>query len=102
MTGFGEPPWQRAKVERALHDFRNEEQQAVERMREEARNFVAHESNASGLAARQQNDLLGSANGANARNARPEQKLQKYAHHMAMVQQKSWNRSLLSKSRTSP
>lgn len=53
-----------AKVQRCLNDSRNEEQHAVEMMREEARSF-----NANGLATRQHTDFLGSVNEANARNA---------------------------------
>lgn len=36
----------KARVERVLNDSRNQEQQEVERMREETRSFVAHKSNA--------------------------------------------------------
>lgn len=74
---------ERTRVDHALRESHLEEHQAFERMREEARSSVSHESNAYGIAARQSHDLLASLNDANAKNAQLEHTLQEYAQHMA-------------------
>lgn len=67
---------ERMKVENALRDPRYEEHHTVERVREETRGFAAHESNAYGIAAKQNHDLFSSFNGANTKNAELEHILQ--------------------------
>lgn len=61
---------ERASVENALRESRHEERHVVERMREEARSFVAHASTSFWwMGARQNRDILGNLNDANTRNA---------------------------------
>lgn len=64
----------RVRVENTLRDSRHEEHQTMERMRQEARSFVVHESNAFGVATTQNHDLFSSLNDANTRNAELEQR----------------------------
>lgn len=80
---------ERMSVENTLRESRHEEHQAVERMREEARSFVSHESSGCGMAARQNHPFLGSLDDANTKKTALEQILQEYAQHMALMQQRA-------------
>lgn len=76
---------ERTRVENALRESRREEHQTVERMCEEAWSFASHEGTPTGWPRGRLNDLYGSLNDANAKNAELEHILHEYWQRFALM-----------------